>query len=709
MKEKSFLSVSGVYYPNSIRKIKKADNKLQPIFEAITNSLEAIKLDDSESSGKITLKQKIYTDTFRNFENVEFLLEDNGIGFTEKEFHRMENLNDNRKGFLNKGTGRIQLIHFFKMSVFKSVFRNSSSKTGFSERCFRLSKSENYLKQNSIIFFDYLKDVEANEPLTELRLQSPLLDKDKKFYIELPLEDLKKQIVTHYLAYLCENRDSLPDIVFQQFIDNKLTNTLRVEPKDIPQIDCSDEFNVFYQVIPKAETKIICSEKTEIFKIKGFKIPKTDLGKNEIFLTSKNEIANKIELECLIENDVIENNRYLFLISGDFFDKIATDVREKLELKNRDAFEKSISDNVGFEDQEEILIDDIQQKANDFIINNYPEIESKNEEKESAIEELKNMFLLNPKTINTLKSKIKVNATDATILKKIYQADADISAKYDADLKHKYELLNKLNPKDNDYHEKLEEEIIELVKSIPLQNRTSLSQYVARRNIVLKVFDKILKRELEKLKNGERIDEDLLHNLIFQQSSDKPEESDLWLINEEFIYFKGFSEKRLYQIKLDGKKIFDKKFSEEEERYLNSLGEKRLSKRPDVLLFPKEGKCIIIEFKAPDVNVSEHITQIDFYANLIRNYTTDQFQITAFYGYLIGEGIEDRDVRGRVTRFEHSYHFDYWFRPSEKVVDFSDVRNGSIYTEIIKYSTLLDRAKLRNQIFIDKLEGTKQK
>jgi len=96
---------------------------------------------------------------------------------------------------------------------------------------------------------------------------------------------------------------------------------------------------------------------------------------------------------------------------------------------------------------------------------------------------------------------------------------------------------------------------------------------------------------------------------------------------------------------------------------------------------------------------------VDFYANLIRNYTTDKFQITTFYGYLIGENIEDRDVRGRVSRFEHSYHFDYWFRPSENVIGFDDKTNGSIYTEVIKYSTLLKRAKLRNKIFIDKLEG----
>src|SRR5205814_9730029 len=99
----------------------------------------------------------------------------------------------------------------------------------------------------------------------------------------------------------------------------------------------------------------------------------------------------------------------------------------------------------------------------------------------------------------------------------------------------------------------------------------------------------------------------------------------------------------------------------------------------------------------------KYLTQIDSYASLIRNYTVDTIQITTFYGYLIGESIEPKDVLGRVSRYERAYHFDYLFRPSETVHGFDGRSNGSIYTEVIKYSTLLERAKRRNRIFIDKL------
>ena len=315
------------------------------------------------------------------------------------------------------------------------------------------------------------------------------------------------------------------------------------------------------------------------------------------------------------------------------------------------------------------------------------------------------MFLLNDKTLKELSKNISINDTDEKILEKVYQADSKISAKADAEIREKVKALDVLDPSNQNYQDELQEKVNELVKIIPLQNRTEITQYVARRKLVLELFEKVLNVELNKLKDGVRIDEKLMHNLIFQQTSDNPNNSDLWLVNEDFIYFNGSSEINFSNLIIDGKKVFKTSFVEEEEKYLNSLGEKRLEKKPDILLFPEEGKCVIVELKAPEVNVATHISQVNFYANMLRNYTTSDFEITTFYGYLIGEGIEDRDVRGRVSGFKHSYHLNYWFKPSEDVTGFGDKngKDGNIYMEILKYSTLLKRAKLRNKIFIDKL------
>lgn len=276
----------------------------------------------------------------------------------------------------------------------------------------------------------------------------------------------------------------------------------------------------------------------------------------------------------------------------------------------------------------------------------------------------------------------------------------------DASIKKSIDTLNKMDTTHPNYIEDFKKEVDKLVNAIPLQNKKSLTHYVARRKLVLDLLDKILKRKLDIQQSEKNYDEALIHNLLFQQGSANPENSDLWIVNEDFIYFKGSSEKKLNKLEIDGQKVFKQKFTEEEERYLTSLGENRKIKRPDVLLFPDEGKCIIIEFKAPHINASDHLTQIDKYAGLIRNYTEDKFQITTFYGYLLGENIEPRDVLSGGVGYEHSYHFDYIFRPSQKVSGFDERVNGSIYTEVIKYSTLLERARMRNKIFIDKLNNT---
>jgi hypothetical protein len=53
--------------------------------------------------------------------------------------------------------------------------------------------------------------------------------------------------------------------------------------------------------------------------------------------------------------------------------------------------------------------------------------------------------------------------------------------------------------------------------------------------------------------------------------------------------------------------------------------------------------------------------------------------------------------------FKDAYNFDYMFRPAQAVPGESPRPDGSIYTEIISYSTLLRRASRRNEIFLEKL------
>ena len=704
-----YLSAKYVSYEGILKHFKISDIHLQPLFEAFTNSLEAIKLlkirRGINLKGKIIVRYHIQKNLLPDVNPHEFLrleVEDNGIGFDDEEFERLKALNDEGKGFHNKGSGRVQFLHFFNNTEFESTYIDPESSTGFSLRKFTLSKSKPFIEKKAIIRLDLEDEIKATDTLTKVVFKNLLIQKPvcKNYYDTLTIEKLKKEIVAHYLAYFCENRNSLPEIKLEFFFNEVLKDEETITIKDIPKFEKKRNIHINYSKFSKDGKQIEKSSKKEIFKLKAFRIAKEKLATNELKLVSKGEIAKSFPVQSIGETEHIDNHRYLFLLSGDYLTANDGDTRGELNIPTKDEFKKQFSDM--YAAKEAILIDDIEQKTNKTIEALYKEIKEQKEEKEKNIKKLQQMFLLDEELIKSIK--IGINDTDDQILNKFYEADAKIIAKRDAFIKQQVTDIEKLNPADSNYEEDLITQIDELVKTIPLQNRTALTHYVARRKLVLDVFEKILRKQLEIQRTTERnIDERLLHTLLFQQSSTNPKASDLWLINEDFIYFKGTSESKLGEILIDGEKLMKEILSEEEIKYRDSLEEKRYEKRPDVLLFPEEGKCIIIEFKNPNVNVSEHISQINNYASLIRNLSKDEFQIDTFYGYLVGEKIDSDDVQNKEPYFENAYNFDYLYRTHFPVRGKFERKNGSLYTEIIKYSTLLERAQLRNDIFIKKL------
>jgi hypothetical protein len=701
-----YVKAVGVYLPEAIKTIsKKRKSQLQPLFEALTNSFEAIPLlDKGNISIRLYIHKDLYTDekgksSTEKFEFVKLMVSDNGKGFDETEFSRFSTLWDNSKLKNNRGTGRVQFLHFFGKTNFSSIYKDKTDK--FRNCKFVLSKSFDFLNKNALIKIEKDEETAASETSTIVTFTKPNEPNDEKFYSFQNAVSIKEQIIDQFLDYFCETKNVLPKITIEKYIDNKLIESENIQIDDIPSPSYSVPITIGYSKL--VNNKVITIQNKEGFNIKVFILDSDYLSKNEIVLTSKGAVAKSYPIECLLDKEQIDGKRYLVLVSGDYIDNKDSDERGELKILTENDYKEQYKDFIN--PDEIILIDNIMNETNIQIRTLCPEIQAKYDEKNLGIEDLKKIFLLDEKDVSDAKSKINNSDNDEDILTKVYQAKAKSSAKKDAEIKILLKNVQKLDPTNDTYQKDVIELSSKLVTTIPMQNKIDLAQYIARRRIVLDCFEKILNNELAKLEKGEEISEEVLHNLIFQQSSNDPENSDLWLINEEFIYYKGYSEGMLSQIKIGDKNLFKKEFTEEEENALKANGHDRLKRRPDVLLFPDEGKCIIIEFKAPDVDVTKHLAQIDQYANLILNYTEDGFLFKTFYGFLIGEAIERRDVLGVVGNWEEAPHFKYYFRPSSKVNSFSTNRgDGSIYTEVIKYSALLERAKLRNKIFIDKLK-----
>lgn len=699
----------GIWYKGELPTIKKKeDTPLQPIYEAFTNSLEAIfdKKPDDVSKEHITISLYYIKDAFSQENNIlnfyKIVIEDSGIGFNDINYKRFINLRDNQKSFSNRGTGRIQFVHSFDKTIISSIYEDENSQTGYKKRVISLSKNEAFLAHNAIVRLDLEESISANSTFTSLTFETVLDKREAEFFSCLTVEELKGELIRHYLSRFCDIRNELPVIELRSYHDNEQKSITSITSEDIPVPDKEQPVEVHYSRV--VSNKVEQTSQKGTFNLKAFLLPTTDLNKNALILVSKGEIAKELKIENLLPTEQVNGKRYLFLLSGEYIDQRDSDTRGNIDIPLKKDFRKRNMDSLLSE--ESILLEDIEEKTNHVIHSLYKEINEKFKEKEKSIRELQELFLLNPETINSLQNKIKIDDDDETILRKVYESDAKIIAERDAEIKKQFEELKQLTPNAADYQNQLKQKVNEFVKTIPIQNRTVLTQYVARRKMVLTLFQKILEKELEKLRNGERIDEDLLHNLIFQQGTDNPEDSDLWLINEDFIYFNGVSESQLKNVKIGDEYLFkrDNTLSQEEKEYRTKQGGDANLRRTDILLFPKEGKCIIIELKAPEVNVSEHLNQINRYASLINNLSNDQFKFTTYYGYLIGENIDIDDIEDNDSDFKSAHSLDFIFRPYKRIAGKFGRIDGALYTEVIKYSTLLKRAQMRNKVFIDKLE-----
>ena len=690
-----------ISYPTLMKKhVKKHSSYFQPIFEAISNSLEATSGKDDVITIRInkakTLNQEQYS-----FLSIDII--DTGIGFNDDNFGRLRRLYDESKGQNNFGTGRVQYLHFFNNTDIYSVFEEEGLKY---KRRIVLSKNF-YATQKSVIWSSEKEVVDIATPIgTMVSFYYPLNDEDQEKYNELTTIELRDRILIHYLSRFCLNRDNLQQIKLECYINsihNKDSDQI-ITGKDIPQPDYTDSVQVNYSKISVDGNTIIKTPNTEEFIINSYSLPCSIQKRNEVKLTSKNETVevSGIDFSLIKDSPKINNSYLLFLISSSYLTQQDSDLRGQLAIYSRKDFLKKRN---LFSGEEQILTDDIEEKVTSSITTHYKSISKVKESFEAQIDELAEMFSLDRTVLNEVG--YKAGDSDQSILKKVYEYNADISAKHDAGIKSVMDSLKELTPSSKDFKKKLNEKVKKVSELVPQINRTELVRYISKRKIILDLMQKTLDKQLDcqqKNSKGKKINhESFLHNILFSQHSDNPLDSNLWMINDDFIHYKGISESELRNIKVGSELFFREDLTKEELEELTAYNRDKLGNRPDILLFPKEHKCIIIELKSMDADVSKFVSQVSQYAGLIRQYAKDRFEITTFYAYLIGESFTLNEVKRANPFFKKAYYFDYLFCPNYPVDGGENRRDGEMYIEVIKYSTLLERAVFRNKIFTDKI------
>lgn len=693
--------VTDIDYPALMHKhIPKHSTTFQPLFEALSNSFEATKDENDEIVVSMNFSG-MHSEFPRELYTIS--VSDTGHGFCNDDLTRIKRLFDDSKGLNNFGSGRVQFLHFFDKTDIHTVYEENGVRY-----MRRLVMSLRFYKlHHSVLWIGNPVEVEKETPTgTTISFYTLLSKKDSPEYNELTCSSFMETVKSHYLGRLCMHAPHCPKIKFEEYImqvHNEAEDCFILN-SDLPELDYSEDFSVNYTKLGK-DGKIKNLQKKEVFTLKSFKIPPKAQRSNEVKVMSKGEeVGNSGMRFSLITNSPrVDSFSRLFLLSSPYLTSKDTDLRGNLALASRDSITK-LQDAFN-EEPEEILIDDIERTTTENISKHYVAIRDSKENAEAKLKELVERYSLDEKTVNTL---IKNPAVPPiTVFKEVFSREAEEKAKSYDELNRVFDSLRELDPTSKSFLPNLKNKIEKVSSLIPEINRMELLNYTSKRKVVLLLLDDILKKRLyvqhNQKKKKKANTETLLHQLLFPKKSDNPLNSNLWIINEDYIHYKGLSEYELDKVHYDGKTILRDDLSEEE---LERLNEYRIQfdKRPDILLFPQERKCVIIELKSTGVDISKHINQVKIYAALLREYAKDEFLIDEFYCYLIGEDFTFDEVQRAESKFNPDFTNSYlWYEDANGVYGGEKRTKAKIRYEIYKYSTLLKKADLRNKIFTDKI------
>lgn len=233
----------------------------------------------------------------------------------------------------------------------------------------------------------------------------------------------------------------------------------------------------------------------------------------------------------------------------------------------------------------------------------------------------------------------------------------------------------------------------------------SLSQLVVRRSNLIDVLALAVKEGLKvqtDLPEGQRRkNEALIHNIFFPMRKDSEEvaDHDVWLLSEEYHYYDYIaSDKPLSQIKWGGEDLFEEGIDDEINALMDRISEENRACRPDIALFHEEGSVVIVEFKAPGVSLDEHDNDLIEYATIIA--AKSKQKLTKFYGYLIGDTINTI----RLANYKPLPGANGWFRTTDIREPKTQYAIGQLYSEILHYDDVVDRARKRIGVYRERLK-----
>lgn len=696
-----------------LKNTKMSRHPLAVLEELASNSIDSFLIRQNRSVAALDFQLSInveITQTDLHGETLDLVLEvsDNGAGYDEPAIQAFVTKDTSYKDDLKiagieqcKGSGRIQYFHVFERIEIDSVAASADSKDQVKMSFAKGQKTitrEHFVRERISDELD--ADILTKISLSELR---PLAREKFAEFGDLSeifsAESIKSFLLSTFLQRLIGLSAKLGDFEVRISTSDRGKQTKTAFGKsDLPTLTSQRSFTVQEQDPATGEEL----ESKCDFELTHYRIAAEDilLSKNAISLCAKSTPVEDITSRYLRtktqENNDLDGSYHIIFVESRELDKRVNEERDGFDdlpetIPSGDLFSKSkISRASIFEALDDIIEELVA-----------PPDWDRDEVKASATQN----FGISDEMLTATGTRIRYGDNARSVAKRVLQKYQDKIIKETAEIVDLYQDVALLAPDAPDFREKINKLSWSYTASIKSFDMANLSQLVVRRTAIVRALD-LARRRLLICQNvtadERRKDERLIHHIFFpmQKSSDSDDiEHDIWLLSEEFQYYDYIvSDRPLSAIELPGgQPFFDPDIDDELAKILASRADENKSKRPDIALFTEEGAAVIVEFKAPKVSMDNHVGDLSEYAHLLA--AKSGGRLRRFYAYLIGDTLNPLRLTGWTPFSDDRGYF--------QTTDLRDPQTrsdlGEMYSEILYYDDIVDRANKRIQVYQEKL------
>lgn len=691
----------------SLKNTKINIHSLVVIDELLSNAIDSYLIRKSEATSIEGLQVTFLVEFFPkqlDESKVDFkiICTDNGAGFGDEQVKAFVTKDTSYKDDLSisgigkcRGSGRIQFLHYFNKILIDSTYKTDTNT--YSRRKLTLDASS----AKNVDESSFVNEISDNAQIkTTISLDLIKSEIYNRFFDNLDLrevfsaESLKNHVMINFLQRFVGLKDCLGEFKIDFHTKyKKNSEETCLQPKDLPTITAKQEVIIHYQDEDGRE-----KSDSEIFCISHYKLSKAEykLKNNLVALCAKSSVVKSITNRYLktktLENNDIEVFYHVVLIESKYLDDRVNVQRDDFEMpedqKQADLFLKNL-----------ITFEQLHDSIDEII---YSMLVPPEWDRDKVVQKITEKYGITSDMITESKVRVHYGDTEEKVVKRVltsYQEQIikDTSEIFDI----KVEIKN-TDPTSIEFREKINDLAWKYTSSLKSIDMANLSQIIVRRAAILEILDLAINKNLQIQTSPEiRCDEKIIHNIFFPMGKDSTEirDHDIWLLNEEYQYFDYISsDMKLSKLSWDENSyIFEDDIDSELEKILNKNYTDNSAKRPDIAIFNKEGSLIIIEFKAPDVSLDDHVGDLMEYAQLLT--AKSKGKIKKVYGYLVGSTVNPNRLIG-YKRFPSGLG---WFNTAEIREHNQGTMLGELYSEILYYGNVVSRAAMRLEVYKKRL------